>query len=156
MMDKVIYKKIELPLSTKSAFEWFVLENKITTWLCEKASIETKKGGKFELYWDAKNIRYNNTVGCKINIYDYGKVLGFNWKGPKEFNDLMNKINPLTQVTIFFNPLEEEKTEIILIHTGWKKSDKWDKAFNWFQLAWQESLTQLIDVINNKEGQKFW
>jgi len=155
-MDKVIYQKIENPLNAKSTFEWFVLENKITTWLCEKASIETKKGGKFELYWDSKNVKYNNTVGCKINAYDYGKVLGFNWKGPREFHDLMNKIQPLTQVTIFFNSLEENKTEIILIHSGWKSSEQWDKAFEWFQLAWKESFTQLIAVIQTKGKQKFW
>lgn len=155
-MDRVIYEKVEIPLNAKSAFEWFVLENKITTWLCEKATIETKKGGKYELYWDSKNVKHNNTVGCKINVYDYGKVLGFNWKGSKEFNDIMNYIQPLTQVTIFFNSLDENKTEIILIHSGWKNSEKWNKAFEWFQLAWREAFMQLIAVIKTNEKQKFW
>lgn len=155
-MNKVIYKKVQVPLNTKSIFEWFVLEGKITKWLCEKASIETKNGGKFELYWDSKNVKYNNTVGCKINIYDYGKVLGFNWKGPREFNDIMNKIQPLTQVTIFFNYLEENLTEVILIHSGWKSSEQWDKAYEWFQLAWDESLKQLSAVVQTDGNQKFW
>ncbi len=155
-MDNVIYKKIELPLNTKSAFEWFVLENKVTRWLCEKATIETKKGGKFELFWDSKNIKFDNTVGCKINIYDYGKVLGFNWKGPRKFNKFMNKIQPLTQVTIFFNSLEKDKTEIILIHSGWKNTEEWQDALKWFQLAWNESLRQLETVVETKDNQRFW
>jgi hypothetical protein len=155
-MNRIIYKKIEIHLNSKNAFEWFVLENKVTSWLCEKANIETKKGGKYELYWNLKNIKHNNTVGCKINIYDYGKVLGFNWKGPREFHDFMNKIQPLTQVTIFFNHLENDKTEIILIHSGWKNSEQWQKAFEWYQLAWDESLKQLHKVINTSENKNFW
>lgn len=144
-MDKIIHAKVKLNCGLKQAFEMFTQEDKVQSWLAQSANIEPYVGGKYELFWDLENLDANSTIGCKITAIETNKLLCFEWKGPKQFASFMNDADPLTHVSVsFISDLENQnKTEIHLIHTGWRGNGNWEQARVWFENVWEETLNDL-------------
>jgi hypothetical protein len=46
-------------------------------------------------------------------------------------------------VVIFFEPVSQNETRVVLHHTGWGKSDDWDKVYDYFDRAWGYVLENL-------------
>ena len=148
-MNQIIHLKLILDCEVKKAFSMFTGKQEVKSWLAVDANIELRLGGKYELFWDLKDRMNNSTVGCRINGLEIDKLLAFEWKGPLEYKDLMNSVDPLTQVTVFFNPIwmdgssEKNQTEIHLVHSGWRSTEKWEECRHWFIKAWESAFKKL-------------
>jgi len=151
-MENIILITIELDCEVQKAFNMFTVNESLENWLTQKADVDPKLGGKYELFWDPTNKEINNTIGCKITGIEKSSFISFDWKGPFEFSSFMNNADPLTHVIIFFSPKDNEpnKTIIHLFHTGWRKDVKWGEARIYFENAWKNALQNLKDKIINK------
>lgn len=141
-MDKIINKSIRLKCNTKKAFEMFIVNRHLAKWLTQSADVEPKNGGKYELFWNLEDKENDSTIGCKILAIESGKLLAFEWKGPKQYKHFMNNAKPLTNVIVFFIPSAED-AEVHLLHTGWRDSTEWEEARQWFDKAWTKALMEL-------------
>jgi uncharacterized protein YndB with AHSA1/START domain len=145
-MDKIIYRSLTLPCDAARAFEMFTSSEELEKWLTAKADVEPRVGGKYELFWNPAEPAFDSTVGCRITALEPGKLLAFEWKGPKQYSDFMNEGDPLTHVTVAFVPAEEEGkpcTEVHLVHTGWRGTPEWEEAREWFVRNWEGALAEL-------------
>lgn len=93
-----------------------------------------------------------NTKGCKIIKLVDEKELVFTWKGPDQFEDIMNHENDLTIVKVSFESISENSTKVSLHHTGFKNNESWTDAFQWHQMAWSGVLSSLKSVLEKGEG----
>ena len=152
-MDKIIYHTISLGCSPSRAFELFTANKHLAKWLTNAADVEPWIGGKYELFWNPQSRANDSTIGCRILALTPNRLLCFEWKGPKQFKHFMNEVRPLTNVTVFFSPIEEG-TEIHLMHTGWRDSAEWEEAREWFDKAWEMSLSELQNYARNSENEK--
>jgi len=151
-MEKIIQIKVELDCDVFNAFKIFTVNKLLEKWLTEKADVETKIGGKYELFWEPENRENNSTIGCKITGIEKNKFISFDWKGPVQFKSFMNFSDPLTHVIVFFSHKDSSDTEksvIHLFHTGWKKGLEWQYARNYFENAWIKALEVLREKIEN-------
>ena len=151
-MEKIILIKDEIDCDTYTAFNMFTLNQLLESWLTEKAEVEPKIGGKYELYWEPENRENNSTIGCKITGIEEGKFISFDWKGPIQFKSFMNNADPLTHVIVLFSSdlYDKNKTTIYLFHTGWRKDEDWQEARNYFEKAWTKALQELKEKVKNK------
>jgi uncharacterized protein YndB with AHSA1/START domain len=149
-MDKIIHCKVRLNCNQKRSFEMFTNNSDVQSWLAELADIEPYVGGKYELFWDPDNKTINSTIDCKITAVDNNKLLCFEWKGPVQFEHIMNKAVPLTHVSVLFLPDDnnDNSTEVHLIHTGWGSDEDWEKARRWFDSVWTNALESLKSYVN--------
>lgn len=150
MTEKIIHKRFELPCSVQEAFNAFLQEPALETWFTEKARVTPEVGGHYELFFEPDHPERNATVGCKITALVPNQLLAFDWKGPVEFEDFMNGAEPLTHVTIAFFP-QGEGTELHVIHTGWRPSEPWQEAREYFVRAWDQVLNALEVYVNQSE-----
>lgn len=141
-MDKIIYHSMSLRCEPPRAFEMFTLKEHLEQWLTELADIEPRVGGKYELFWNPRDKQNDRTIGCKVLAIQSGKLLSFEWKGPKQFKHFMNEARPLTSVAVFFLP-EGDHTEVHLLHTGWRDAADWEEAREWFDRVWLDALKKL-------------
>lgn len=149
-MNKIIHATIKLNCTQQQAFEMFTNQTNVQSWLANVAIIEPYVDGKYELFWDENNKEINSTIGCKVTAIEQDKLLCFEWKGPVQFEDIMNTIVPLTHVTVTFIPdCIDSFTEIHLIHTGWGSNDNWEEARLWFENVWKNALNNLKEQIEN-------
>jgi len=151
-MEKIIQIKKEIDCNSHNAFEMFIVNNLLEAWLTEKAEVESKIGGKYELFWEPEDRENNSTIGCKITGIEENRFISFDWKGPVQFKSFMNVADPLTHVIVFFSPdtNDKNKTTIHLFHTGWRKDKGWQEARNFFENAWSKALQKLKEKVKNK------
>jgi len=150
-LEKIIKIKEEIECTTKAAFNFFIKNELLESWLTEKANVEPIPGGKYELYWEPENKENNSTIGCKITGIEKDRFISFNWKGPVQFKSFMNSADPLTHVIVFFSPYKKtaNSTTIHLFHTGWRKGVEWEEARNYFDKAWTNAFKALREKIKD-------
>jgi len=146
-MDKIIYRSVRLKCNPSKAYEMFTVNKHLEKWLTQIADVELKVGGKYELFWNPEDKENDSTIGCKILALQPNRFLSFEWKGAKQFKHFMNDVRPLTNVVTFFIPTNDG-TEVHILHTGWRETEEWKKAFEWFERAWTMVLSELEKYVN--------
>ena len=147
MMDKIIKESVTLDCLKDEAFEMFISNSRLESWLTSKADVDPQEGGKYELFWVPDDPENDSTIGCKVLMIDKPDILNFEWKGPKQYSRFMNSVRPLTNVTVIFNE-QGKKTHVTLIHTGWRDTDEWEEARQFFIKAWKGAFAQLEKLVN--------
>lgn len=151
-MQNIIQIVIALNCDISEAFDFFTVNEKLESWLPEKAEVEPIVGGKYELFWDPQNREINSTLGCKITSIEKDKFISFEWKGPEMFQSFMNFCDPLTHVVVIFSSSSDDvqKTTLFLFHSGWRDDSEWQKARDYFEKAWTGALTDLKEKLSNQ------
>lgn len=153
-ISPIIHLTEQLECDRETAFAMFTKNDQLTQWLALEADIEPVVGGKYECFWDPANKNINSTIGCKVLAVDSNRFIQFEWKGPVQVSEFMNNADPLTVVTVIFNP-EGSGIRVDLIHTGWRKTAEWDKARQLFIKSWSMSLKRLAAKLHNiRENEK--
>ena len=143
---EIIHISATLNCEQRQAFEFFTRNDLLESWLTKHAEVEPSFGGKYELFWNPNDRDNDSTIGCRVTSIDEPRFLSFTWKGPKEFKHFMNDVDPLTHVSVFFMPLGVPaafKTEVHLIHSGWRNSVEWQGARSYFVKNWMIALESL-------------
>lgn len=150
--DKIIKVSTILNCSVNTAFNYFSENALLTKWLTNKADVEMKEGGKYELFWapEDPDLTNNSTYGCKVLAVDRPHYFNIEWKGNAEQKEFTNNVRPLTNVTVIFSQINTMKTKVTLIHTGWRQNDKWEAARQYFIKAWASALNQLEVLVNTE------
>jgi hypothetical protein len=103
--------------------------------------------GAYELYFDPSDHKHMSTIGCKIIEMQAPKFLGFQWKGPDQFVNIMNHPEPLTHVHLEFKRIGLS-TEVHVVHDGWKSGSEWNDAKAWHKKAWEGVLGELEKYLD--------
>ncbi|PKL77640.1 MAG: hypothetical protein CVV27_04905 [Candidatus Melainabacteria bacterium HGW-Melainabacteria-1] len=138
----VIFHSLHLPLPPARAFELLSEPAHLERWLCESARVELRDGGRFELFWDLDQPDRNSTLGCRILCLRVPYQLCFEWKGPPQFDALMNHLEPLTAVTLTCF-VQADGSLLCLQHGGWPAGA--EEARRWFSAVWSHALQRLQD-----------
>jgi hypothetical protein len=141
-MTKIVHINKKFDGSAEAAFQFFVRGK-----YALDAIIEPKVGGKYELFWDLNDRTKDTTAGCKFTIFQKNKMIGADWTGPLEFDDIMNKTDPFTHLLVTFSQTNDDKVEINLIHTGWGSNPEWERARLYFENAWIQVLKMLKNYL---------
>jgi hypothetical protein len=67
-------------------------------------------------------------------------MLSFTWNAPPSLPKVRGEH---TWVVLYFKALEGNKTQISLVHLGWRVGDEWQKALQYFDKAWEVVLGRL-------------
>jgi uncharacterized protein YndB with AHSA1/START domain len=130
----------------------FTVGELLQSWLAPLAEVSSRVGGKYELFWQPNDRENNSTIGCRITALETDQLLSFEWKGPVQFKHFMNESDPLTHVTVCFIPGggggSTGWTDVHLIHTGWRGTDEWEEARQWFEVSWRGAFKELSSQVN--------
>jgi uncharacterized protein YndB with AHSA1/START domain len=148
-MEKVIHVKLTLACKPEEAFAHFTDPKKLAMWLTEAAEVESKVGGKYELFWEPANRGQNSTLGCRVTAVEPNELLAFEWKSPKQFAAFANTADPLTHVVVCFVPAGG-KTVVHLTHSGWRSTAEWEEARTWQERAWRGALDALEKQVSKR------
>ncbi|MCX6581658.1 MAG: SRPBCC domain-containing protein [Candidatus Aminicenantes bacterium] len=137
----MIRKIVVVQASVDDAWQaWTTMEG-VTAFFAPRASVELAVGGDFEMYFDPKMPEgQRGSEGCKILSFVPGEMLSFTWNAPPHMPAVRLE---RTWVVLYFQPLEEKKTRISLVHLGWQVGEEWQKALQYFDKAWEVVLGRL-------------
>jgi len=142
--------ELELNASVETVWKLWTEAKSLESWLTTEANVEAKLGGAYELFWDPSNHKDNSTFGCKITAFNPRRLLGFEWRGPVPFADLMN-VEPLpTWVVLSFEAISVNKCHLHFRHSGWGEGERWSQAKQWQMQAWQGAFKELGELAQSK------
>lgn len=121
---------------------WTTSEGIDAWWGPATSNIELRIGGPFEILFSLEPPEGSRgSEGCRFLAYVPGEMLAFTWNAPPTL--------PLrtqnTWVVLTFEPTEEGRTSVRLVHTGFLIGDDWDDYMAYFDSAWDYVLDLLID-----------
>ena len=150
--NKAIIKEITINAPLNLVWYAWTISERVSEWFAPETVVEAKEGGAYELYFIPGNSTGMNTKGCKITKLINKKELHFTWKGPDQFEAVMNKENELTKVKVYFESIDDCSTKVIVEHIGFKDNADWSEAINWHQTAWSGVLDSLKSTLEKGEG----
>jgi uncharacterized protein YndB with AHSA1/START domain len=112
-------------------------------------NIEIKLFGDYQIYFFPENpVDQKGAEDEKIISFEENSMLSFTWGMPPTFPYLRE--NQKTVVLLRFEQLEDGNTKFTLIQSGWGTSESWQRAYNYFEIAWGNivlaRLQYLFDV----------
>jgi uncharacterized protein YndB with AHSA1/START domain len=140
--DLVLVKSTTLPSSVSESFRLFTEPRCLETWLCERASVDARVGGLFELFWTPDDPQNDSTIGCSITAFEPDRVLAFQWRSPRQFKVFANVADPLTHVVVAFHGVDGACV-VTLVHSGWRSTPEWLEAAEWQSVAWDYAFQAL-------------
>jgi uncharacterized protein YndB with AHSA1/START domain len=140
--DRVLVKRTTVPLSPAACFRLFVEPRNLESWLCERAHVEARVGGAYELFWEPSDPHNDSTVGCCLTAYEQDRMLAFQWRSPRQFKPFANIADPLTHVVVALHG-NSSATTVTLVHSGWRSSPEWQAAAEWQSTAWDYAFEAL-------------
>jgi len=150
--DRTITNEVTINAPLYLVWYAWTISERVSEWFAPETVVEAMEGGAYELYFIPGNKTGMNTKGCKIIKLVDKKELRFTWKGPDQFESIMNNENELTNVNVSFEPVDTDSTKINVEHTGFKEDDNWKEAFDWHQMAWSGVLSSLKSALEKGEG----
>lgn len=143
--EKRIHKEIDIPASVYEVWKAWTTTEGTKSFFSPESEIELFPGGKYEIYFLMKNpYGLRGSEDCKILSYIPNEMFSFSWSAPPSIPAVRKE---RTWVVLQFLPNNSENTHLILNQLGWKEGDDWDRAYNYFQNAW--------DVVINRLRQRF-
>jgi uncharacterized protein YndB with AHSA1/START domain len=144
-----IQKEIVIKSDLDSVWKSWTDSDRVAQWFAPAAEVESKIGGKYEVYFNPADKDTMSTKGCKVLKIVKSKLLAFDWKGPDQFAEIMNNPNELTVVEVSFTE-QGENLLVLLKHSGWKDSDGWSAAKQWHVHAWDDVFSSLKSKIESE------
>jgi len=147
-MESLVFEvKVLAPLG--DVWEAWLDTDTIMKWFAPEAHIDPLLEGAYELFFDPKDHDHMSTIGCTITQLTPKELLGFSWKGPDQYAELMNEPTPSTQVKVEFRETNGV-TRLSLEHMGWGEGEQWAEAREWHRRAWEGVLAQLKSFMSGK------
>ncbi len=155
-------KEIVVPVSADSAWTLWTTNAGLEAFLVEKANVDLRLGGSFELYFSmASPVGQRGSEDCAILSFLPGRMLSFEWNAPPSFPS--RRDGERTWVVVEFEPLAPDRpaadsgvtpaapaaaqTRITLTHLGWGEGEDWDSLYAYFDRAWGLVLDALREYL---------
>jgi len=136
-----------------SAYDlWWAWTTKegIASFFAQDSKLELEPGGAWELYIVADAPEGSRgSEGCKLLTYVPYKMLSFEWTAPPNIPELRSK-NILSRVMVEFNEIAPNQTKVTITHQGFGESPGWDKAYDYFDKAWDYVLNSLDKAFTER------
>ncbi len=135
-MTEQIKYQVSITAPLRQVWQAWTTEDGAKSFFASDCRIDLRIGGAYEMYFDTSAPEgERGGEGLTILAIQPERMLSFTWNAPPSLPDVRGQ---LTHVTIYFESLEENKTQLNLIHDGWGEGGQWDQAFEYFTRAWGE------------------
>ena len=133
---KYIIAEISVSASLEEAWNAWTTEKGIKTFFAPACDIKLIPDGKYEIFFNPEAPDgEKGGEGNRILGIDALKMLSFTWNAPPSLPDVRRQ---RTHVIVRFLPQSEKETVITLHHDGWGTGGEWEKAFQYFNHAWNK------------------
>ncbi|MGN6828331.1 SRPBCC family protein [Paucibacter sp. M5-1] len=139
--ERSLDKEVIIKASLDQAWQSWTTREGIVAFFAPDARIEPRVGGAFQIYIDpgaAPGMKGADEM--RFLALQPKKMLSFDWNAPPHLPEARAQ---RTFVILRFEPVSETETRVRLHHTGWGEGGEWDKAYAYFDRAWDNVLANL-------------
>lgn len=136
-----IHQQVTVPAPLEEVWRAWTTTEGVTSFFGPAAHIEATVGGPYEVYFSTEApYGSRGSEGCRVLSVVPMNQISFQWNAPPS----MGVIRDLhTRVTVRLHEETPDLTRVEIIHTGWGAGEQWDKAYDYFDKAWDAVLGNL-------------
>jgi len=140
-LERALDKEVVVNATQDQVWDAWTTREGIVSFFAPDAKIEPRVGGAFAIYIDP-----DAPAGMKgaddmhYMALQPKKMLSFDWNAPPHLPQARSQ---RTFVILHFEPVGDKQTRVTLHHTGWGDGGEWDKAYAYFDHAWDGVLGNL-------------
>ena len=139
--ERMIHKEVVVKAPMPAVWEAWTTSEGIKTFFAPDANIEARPDGPFEIYMNPyaePGMKGADTM--HVLAVQRFQMLSFTWNAPPSLPDARKQ---RTVVIVRFSSPSENETRVTLTHVGWGDGGEWDKAYAYFDKAWDNVLGNL-------------
>lgn len=134
--ERVVSEEVRVDADVSSVWRAWTTEAGIEEWFAPDCRIDCSPMGAYEVYFDPEaEAGRRGGEGNVVLAVQSERFLSFTWNAPPSFPEVRDQ---RTSVVVRFEPADEDRTRVRLVHSGWPGRGEWDDAFEYFGSAWGE------------------
>ncbi len=139
--ERALTKQVTVKAPVDAVWNAWTTTEGIKSFFAPDARVEARPGGPFEVYINpyaqpgmkgADDMRF-------LAVQDR-KMISYTWNAPPHLPEARQQ---RTVVIVRFMPVSETETQVTMTHLGWGDGGEWDKAYDYFNKAWDNVLANL-------------
>ncbi|RIK44470.1 MAG: hypothetical protein DCC58_08175 [Chloroflexi bacterium] len=139
---RTIVKELVVRASPERAYRAFTEKAELERWFVTRADVDLRPGGVYDLTWEP-----DSRVPGRVVELDPPRRFVFDWDdGPKY---------GITRITVDFEPADDERTRIRLVHTGFSTNPDWDPLYLDVTAGWTKELEYLRDWLDSGKAKEW-
>lgn len=135
---RMLRKEVTVGSPLAEAWKAWTTSEGAKSFFAPGAHIDATPGGLYEIYFSLNAPEgLRGSENCKVHSVEPMKLFAFEWNHPPTIPALRNVH---TLVVLRFEELAPDQTRVQMTHTGWGVGQDWDKAYAYFDRAWDAVL----------------
>ena len=131
---RAVIAEVEVPASLEDVWDAWTTEAGVCTFFAPACRIDLRPGGAYEMLFDLDaEPGLQGGEGNQVLALQPRAMISFSWNAPPELPTVRRQ---RTHVCVRLAALGPRRTRVSLRHDGWGKGGEWDKAFEYFERAW--------------------
>lgn len=149
---RALQKEVVVGGKISEVWDCWTTNEGVRTFFAPDSNVVLRVGGPYEILFvpDAPEGQKGGE-GLHILSYMPHEMLSFEWKNPPSLQEIRGE---KTWVVIQLESIDKSSTGVKLTHLGWRTGDLWDKAYQYFDRAWDIVLGRLEQRF--REGPVDW
>jgi uncharacterized protein YndB with AHSA1/START domain len=128
--------EVVVDAGVREVWDAWTTEEGVMSFFAPGCNLDLKVGGLYEIFFAPDNPPGERGAdGMRLLAVEPTSMLSFTWNAPLH---LPNVRGQRTHVAVRFEDLGGGRTRVTLRHDGWGEGEEWDKAFKYFDKAWND------------------
>jgi uncharacterized protein YndB with AHSA1/START domain len=134
--NRVLTTEFEVNAPIEKVWEAWTTPDGIKTFFAPDCKVDLQVDGAYEIYFDLKaKPGARGGEGMRILGLEPMRRFAFTWSAPPTIPDIRGQ---RTMVILEFEKKDARRTLVRFTHLGWGEGASWDKAYEYFDHAWNE------------------
>ncbi len=146
--ERAITGEVTVKAPIEEVWAAWTTHDGITSFFAPGCNVDLRADGLYEIFFapDAEP-GMRGADDMRILAVQEPRMLSFTWNAPPSLPEVRGQ---RTHVTVRLEPAGGGRTRVRLTHDGWGDGGEWDKAFAYFERAWnQVVLPRLVERFRN-------
>lgn len=150
--ERALDKEVVVKATPEQLWSAWTTREGIRSFFAPDAVVEPRVGGAFHIHMDpGGEPGMKGADDMRFMALQPPRMLSFDWNAPPSLPEARAQ---RTFVIVRFVPLDDGRTRVTLHHVGWGDGGEWDKAYAYFDRAWNGVMASLQQRF--EKGPRDW
>jgi len=142
--ERMIHKGVVVAVPAAEAFRAWTTKDGLESFLAPEAVVDPRPDGAFDIHMNPyAEPGLRGADGMRVLGIQEGRMISFTWNAPPSLPEARKQ---RTAVIVRTEPVDETHTRVSLTHVGWGTGGEWDKAYDYFDKAWD----RVFDLLKKR------
>lgn len=152
-VERLIRVEVEVAGGISEVWAAWTTPEGITSFFAPACKVELVPGGAYEIFFtpDAEP-GLRGAEETRVMAIQPETMLAFDWSAPPDMPEVRRQ---RTHVVVRLRKIDAARTSVVLSHSGWGEGGEWDRAFEYFMVAWHDIVLPRL-IHRFAEGPVDW